>query len=64
MQNENHCFKALFKNMFDSKVGTGKSRKYFGTNRYRQGLSQWNPATQQLRDSIDKWDFIELKSFC
>jgi hypothetical protein len=22
------------------------------------------PAAQQLRDSIDKWDFIELKSFC
>jgi hypothetical protein len=22
------------------------------------------PATQQLRDSIDKWDFIKLKSFC
>jgi hypothetical protein len=23
-----------------------------------------NPAAQQLRDSIDKWDFIRLKSFC
>jgi hypothetical protein len=22
------------------------------------------PAAQQLRDSIDKWDFINLKSFC
>jgi hypothetical protein len=22
------------------------------------------PAAQQLRHSIDKWDFIELKSFC
>jgi hypothetical protein len=22
------------------------------------------PATQQLRESIDKWDFIKLKSFC
>jgi hypothetical protein len=22
------------------------------------------PAVQQLRDSIDKWDFIKLKSFC
>jgi hypothetical protein len=22
------------------------------------------PAEQQLRDSIDKWDFIKLKSFC
>jgi hypothetical protein len=23
-----------------------------------------NPAAQQLRESIDKWDFIKLKSFC
>jgi hypothetical protein len=22
------------------------------------------PAAQQLRNSIDKWDFIKLKSFC
>jgi hypothetical protein len=22
------------------------------------------PVAQQLRDSIDKWDFIKLKSFC
>jgi hypothetical protein len=22
------------------------------------------PAVQQLRDSIAKWDFIKLKSFC
>jgi hypothetical protein len=22
------------------------------------------PAAQQLRGSIDKWDFIKLKSFC
>jgi hypothetical protein len=22
------------------------------------------PAAQQLRDSIDKWDFIKLRSFC
>jgi hypothetical protein len=22
------------------------------------------PGTQQLRESIDKWDFIKLKSFC
>jgi hypothetical protein len=22
------------------------------------------PAVQQLRDSIDKWDLIKLKSFC
>jgi hypothetical protein len=22
------------------------------------------PAAQQLRDSIDKWDFIKLKNFC
>jgi hypothetical protein len=22
------------------------------------------PAAQQLRESIDKWDFIKLKCFC
>jgi hypothetical protein len=22
------------------------------------------PAAQQLRESIDKWEFIKLKSFC
>jgi hypothetical protein len=22
------------------------------------------PASQQLRESMDKWDYIELKSFC
>jgi hypothetical protein len=22
------------------------------------------PAAQQLRESMDKWDFIKLKSFC
>jgi hypothetical protein len=22
------------------------------------------PAAQQLKDSIDKWEFIKLKSFC
>jgi hypothetical protein len=22
------------------------------------------PAAQQLRDSIDKWDLVKLKSFC
>jgi hypothetical protein len=29
----------------NSKVGTGKSRKYFGFNRYRQEISQWNPSS-------------------
>jgi hypothetical protein len=28
----------------------------------RHSVSSW--AAQQLRDSIDKWDFIKLKSFC
>jgi hypothetical protein len=46
------------------KVGTGKSRKYFGTNRYRQDFLNGTPESQQLKDSIDKWDFIKLKSFC
>jgi hypothetical protein len=33
-------------------IGIGKN--------FRNGT----PAAQQLRDSIDKWDFIKLKSFC
>jgi hypothetical protein len=31
------------------KVGTGKSRKYFGINRYRQELSQWNPSSSATK---------------
>jgi hypothetical protein len=29
-----------------------------------KGFLNETPAAQQLRDSIDKWDFIKLKSFC
>jgi hypothetical protein len=29
-----------------------------------QNFLNGTPAAQQLRDSIDKWDFIKLKSFC
>jgi hypothetical protein len=29
-----------------------------------QDFLNGTPAAQQLRDSIDKWDFIQLKSFC
>jgi hypothetical protein len=33
-------------------IGTGKN------------FLNGTPAAQQLRDSIDKWDFIKLKNFC
>jgi hypothetical protein len=31
---------------------------------YRQGLPQRTPAAQQLKERMNKWDFIKLKSFC
>jgi hypothetical protein len=34
----------------NSKVGTGKSRKYFGSSRYRQGLPQYkNPSSSATK---------------
>jgi hypothetical protein len=29
-----------------------------------KGFFNRTPASQQLRESIDKWDFIKLKSCC
>jgi hypothetical protein len=48
----------------NSKVDAGKSRKYSGINKYIKNFLNGTQAAQQLRDSIDKWDFIKLKSFC
>jgi hypothetical protein len=45
-------------------VSTGKSREYSRSNRYRQVLPQLNTTAQQLRERMDKWDYIKLKSFC
>jgi hypothetical protein len=42
-------------------VHAGKSREYTGSNRLRQRLLQ---AAQQLRERINKWDYMKLKSFC
>jgi hypothetical protein len=33
----------------NSKVGTGKSRKHFGSDRYRQGLLQKNPSSSATK---------------
>jgi hypothetical protein len=46
------------------KVGTEKSRKYSGTNSIGKDFLNETPSAQQLRDSMDKWDLIKLKSFC
>jgi hypothetical protein len=43
---------------------TERSSKHSGTNRYRQRLLSRTPVAQQLRDRMNKWDFIKLKSFC
>jgi hypothetical protein len=48
----------------NSKVGTGKSRKHSGSNKYRKDFLNRTPVAQQLRERMDKWDLIKLKSFC
>jgi hypothetical protein len=41
-----------------------KSREDSGSNRYRKDFLNRTPEAQQLREMMDKWDFIKLKSFC
>jgi hypothetical protein len=43
-------------------VSIGKSREYTGSNRYRKDFLNKTQATQQLRERIDKWDYMKLKS--
>jgi hypothetical protein len=38
--------------------------EYSGSNRYKQDFLNGTPAAQQLRERMEKWDFIKLKSFC
>jgi hypothetical protein len=49
-----------------SEVGTGKHRKHSGSTRYVQELHFLNrtAVAHQLRERMDKWDFIKLKCFC
>jgi hypothetical protein len=42
---------------------TEKSREYTRIDRHRQGLPHQNLA-QQLKERIDKCDYMKLKSFC
>jgi hypothetical protein len=48
----------------NSEVSIGRSREYSGSNRYRKNFLNRTPATQQLRERMDKWDYIKLKCFC
>jgi hypothetical protein len=42
----------------------GSSRKYPETNMYKEGLPKQNSHAQHQRETMNKWDFIKLKSFC
>jgi hypothetical protein len=42
----------------------GKNREYTGSNRLRKDLLSRIQMAQQLRERIDKWDYMKLKSFC
>jgi hypothetical protein len=39
---------------------TGSTLNHIGIANFINGT----PIAQQLRESIDKWDYIKLKSFC
>jgi hypothetical protein len=41
-----------------------KSRGYTGINRLKQWLLNRTHKAQQLRERMDKWDYMKLKSFC
>jgi hypothetical protein len=42
----------------------GKKGVYTGTNRYRNNFLNTTQMAQQLRERIDKQDFMKLKSSC
>jgi hypothetical protein len=46
----------------NSEVSGRKSREYSGSNRYSKDFLTRIPAAQQLRERMDKWDFIKLKT--
>jgi hypothetical protein len=47
----------------NSEVSRGKSREYSVSKRYSKDFLNRTPAAQQLRESMDKCDYIKLKSF-
>jgi hypothetical protein len=48
----------------ETEVSTGKSREYFESIGIGKDFLNRTPAAQHLRERMDKWDFIKLKSFC
>jgi hypothetical protein len=45
-------------------ASTEKSREYTGSNRYGKDFLRRTQLSQQLRERIDKYDYMTLKSFC
>jgi hypothetical protein len=45
-------------------LSVGKSREYSGSNRIAKEFLNITPAAQHLRENMDKWDYMNLKSFC
>jgi hypothetical protein len=41
----------------------GKSKEYTGSNRHKKDFLSSTQAAQQLRERIDKSDYMKLKSF-
>jgi hypothetical protein len=48
----------------NSKVGTGKAGNTLELIGIGKDFLNRTPAAQQLRERMDKWDFMKLKSFC
>jgi hypothetical protein len=48
----------------NSEAITEMTREYSGKNRYSKDFLNRIPAAQQLRERMDKWDYMKLKRFC
>jgi hypothetical protein len=48
----------------NSEVTTGRRGNTLEVIGIGKDFLNRTPAAQQLRDRMDKWDFIKLKSFC
>jgi hypothetical protein len=46
------------------KITPGSSRKYTGSDWYRERLPKQNSKGSALRETMNKWDCIKLRSFC
>jgi hypothetical protein len=47
-----------------SKESTGKSREFSGSKGVGKDFLSRNQLCQLLRQRINKWDYMKLKSFC